>query len=103
MRVVVTGGGAIGRHVAGDLTTRGHEVTLIEQNRQTADAHRQETPEVTIMVGDAWEPWVLDDAELARADVVVAATGDDEDNLVTSLLAKQEVAVPGVLVRVISP
>ena len=55
------------------------------------------------MLGDACEPWVLEDAELAHADVVVAATGDDEDNLVTSLLAKQEFAVPRVLARVNHP
>ena len=55
------------------------------------------------MLGDACEPRVLDDAHLADADVVVAATGDDEDNLVTSLLAKQEFAVPRVLARVNHP
>ena len=55
------------------------------------------------MLGDACEPWVLEDADLAHADVVVAATGDDEDNLVTSLLAKQEFAVPRVLARVNHP
>jgi len=103
MRVVVTGGGAIGRHVAGDLSTRGHDVTLIEQDKQIVEDLREEIPEVTIMLGDACEPWVLDDADLARADVVVAATGDDEDNLVTALLAKQEFAVPRVLARVNHP
>jgi trk system potassium uptake protein TrkA len=103
MRVVVTGGGAIGRHVAADLTTRGHEVTLIEQDKQTIEDLRNEIPGVTLMLGDACEPWVLDDAELARADVVVAATGDDEDNLVISLLAKQEFGVPRVIARVNHP
>ena len=49
------------------------------------------------------EPWVLERAELSKAEVVVAATGDDEDNLVTSLLAKQEFAVPRVLARVNHP
>src|SRR5512132_3314078 len=103
MRVIVTGGGAIGRHVAADLVVRGHDVTLIEQDRATVEDLRHEIPEVAVMLGDACEPWVLDDAELSRADVVVAATGDDEDNLVTSLLAKQEFAVPRVLARVNHP
>jgi trk system potassium uptake protein TrkA len=103
MRVVVTGGGAIGRHVAADLVVRGHEVTLIEQDRPTVEDLRAEVPEVNVMLGDACEPWVLEDAQLAEADVVVAATGDDEDNLVTSLLAKQEFAVPHVLARVNHP
>ena len=100
MRIVVTGGGAIGRHVAADLVTRGHVVTLIEQDRATVDDLRADVPEVNVMLGDGCEPWVLEDADLAPADVVVAATGDDEDNLVTALLAKQEFAVPRVLARV---
>jgi trk system potassium uptake protein TrkA len=103
MRIVVTGGGAIGRHVAADLTVRGHEVTLIEQDKATVEHLREEIPQVSVLFGDACEPWVLDDADLARADVVVAATGDDEDNLVTSLLAKQEFAVARVLARVNNP
>src|SRR5213592_824784 len=100
MRVVVTGGGAIGRHLSADLVERGHDVTLIEQHRSVVDRLREEIPEVKVMLGDACEPRVLDDAHLSDADVVVAATGDDEDNLVTSLLAKQEFAVPRVLARV---
>ncbi len=104
MRVVVTGGGAIGRHVAHDLAERGHDVTLIEQDRATVDDLRTELPpEVRVMLGDACEPWVLEEADLAHADVVVAGTGDDEDNLVTALLAKQEFAVPRVLARVNNP
>jgi trk system potassium uptake protein TrkA len=103
MRVVVTGGGAIGRHVAADLAVRGHDVTLIEQDKTIVEELRHEIPEVGVMLGDACEPWVLDEAELTSADVVVAATGDDEDNLVTSLLAKQEFAVPRVLARVNHP
>jgi len=103
MRVVVTGGGAIGRHLSADLVERGHDVTLIEQHRSVVDRLREEIPEVKVMLGDACEPRVLDDAHLADADVVVAATGDDEDNLVTSLLAKQEFAVPRVLARVNHP
>jgi trk system potassium uptake protein TrkA len=103
MRVVVTGGGAIGRHVAADLVERGHDVTLIEQDRTIVEDLRAEVPEVSVMLGDACEPWVLEDADLAHSDVVVAATGDDEDNLVTALLAKQEFAVPRVLARVNHP
>ena len=103
MKVVVTGGGAIGRHLSADLAVRGHDVTLIEQQKKVVDRLREEIPEVTVMLGDACEPWVLEEADLSSADVVVAATGDDEDNLVTSLLAKQEFAVPRVLARVNHP
>jgi trk system potassium uptake protein TrkA len=103
MKVIVTGGGAIGRHVAYDLVARGHEVTLIEQDRDIVDDLRSDVPEVSVMLGDACEPWVLEAADMSHADVLVAATGDDEDNLVTSLLAKQEFAVPRVLARVNHP
>ena len=103
MRVVVTGGGAIGRHLSADLAERGHDVTLIEQDRSIVDRLRGEIPEVKVMLGDACEPLILEEAQLPDADVVVAATGDDEDNLVTSLLAKQEFAVPRVLARVNHP
>ncbi|MEO8477539.1 MAG: TrkA family potassium uptake protein [Actinomycetota bacterium] len=103
MRVVVTGGGAVGRHLSADLAERGHQVTLIEQESHVVDKIRPVIPDVHVVLGDACEPWVLEEAELAQADVVVAATGDDEDNLVTSLLAKQEFAVPRVLARVNHP
>lgn len=101
MRVVITGGGNVGRHLAEDLADRGHDVTLIEQDTAVASRARKELHgAVTVLLGDACEPYVLEEAKLAEADVLVAATGDDEDNLVSSLLAKQEFAVPRVLARV---
>ncbi len=103
MRVVITGAGAVGRHLASDLASRGHAVTLIEQNPDVLETAREWAPDVEHMLGDACEPWVLEKAKLDTADVVVAATGDDEDNLVTSLLAKQEYGVPRVLARVNYP
>src|SRR5213078_1069103 len=67
------------------------------------DKVKEWAPDVSVVLGDACEPWVLEAADLKGAEVVVAATGDDEDNLVTSLLAKQEFAVPRVLARVNHP
>ena len=103
MRVVITGAGAVGRHLAADLAQRGHAVVLIEQNPDIIEKAEDWTEGVQLMLGDGCEPWVLDQADLRTADVVVAATGDDEDNLVTSLLAKQEYGVPRVLARVNHP
>jgi trk system potassium uptake protein TrkA len=103
MRVVIAGAGAIGRHLASDLARRGHSVTLIEQDPDVLETAREWAPDVDHMLGDACEPWVLEKADLSTADVVVAVTGDDEDNLVTSLLAKQEYGVPRVLARVNYP
>jgi trk system potassium uptake protein TrkA len=103
VRTVIAGGGAVGRHLAGDLLRRGHEVLLIEQELAHLEIARESAPEVEYVLGDACEPWVLEEAGLRTADVVVAATGDDEDNLVISLLAKQEFGVPRVLARVNHP
>jgi trk system potassium uptake protein len=101
MKVVVAGAGNVGRHLADDLAGRGHSVTLIEQDTGAATRARRELSEsVMVFLGDACEPYVLEEAKVAEADALVAATGDDEDNLVTSLLAKQEFAVPRVLARV---
>jgi len=101
MKVVVAGAGNVGRHLADDLAGRGHSVTLIEQDTGAATRARRELSEsVQVFLGDACEPYVLEEAKVAEADALVAATGDDEDNLVTSLLAKQEFAVPRVLARV---
>jgi trk system potassium uptake protein TrkA len=104
MRVVVAGAGKMGRHLTTDLAGRGHEVTLIEQEMAAAGRARQEVPKsVTILLGDACEPYVLEEAKLGQADVIISVTGDDEDNLVISLLSKQEFAVPRVLARVNYP
>ena len=103
VRVMISGAGAVGRHLAADLAKRGHDVTLIEQNPDVLETAKEWAPSVHVLLGDACEPWVLEKAELRTTEVVVAATGDDEDNLVTALLAKQEFGVPRVLARVNHP
>jgi len=100
MRVVVAGAGKIGRYLALSLAERGHAVLLVERS---AAALATVPDGVDMLLGDACAPAVLERAGLREADVVVAATGDDEDNLVISLLAKQEFAVPKVLARVNHP
>jgi trk system potassium uptake protein len=103
VRIVVAGAGNIGRHLAHDLHRRGHEVVVIEQDPAVLDRAQEDAPGVTFILGDACEPWVLDKAEVRTCDVIVAATGDDEDNLVTALLSKQEYGVPRVVARVNHP
>jgi len=103
MRVVIAGAGAVGRHLAMDLAERGHKIWLIDQSRSVTEKAVATAPGVTVVLGDACELWVLEKAQVDEADVVVAATGDDEDNLVVSLLSKQEYAVPRVLARVNHP
>lgn len=103
MRIVIAGAGAVGRHLAGDLKARGHDVVLVEQEPRHLEIAAAWAPNAEFILGDACEPWVLEKADLRTADVVVAATGDDEDNLVISLLSKQEFGVPRVLARVNHP
>jgi trk system potassium uptake protein TrkA len=103
MRVVIAGAGAVGRHLAADLAERGHEIWLIDQNPTVTEKAVATAPGVTVVLGDACELWVLEKARVGEADAVVAATGDDEDNLVVSLLSKQEYGVPRVLARVNHP
>jgi trk system potassium uptake protein TrkA len=102
VRVAIAGAGAVGTYIANDLIQSGHEVMLIEQSpgvRERADT----ADGIEWRVADACEVNSLRDAGLDRCDVVVAATGDDEDNLVVSLLAKTEFAVPRVIARVNNP
>ncbi|MCU1488729.1 MAG: transport system, NAD-binding component [Acidimicrobiaceae bacterium] len=102
MRVVIAGAGAVGTFLADDLAASGHEVVLVEKN-----VGGIESPptggSVQLVSADACEVDVLQQIRLEEADVVVATTGDDEDNLVISLLAKQEFAVPRVIARVNHP
>ncbi|MGQ0743445.1 MAG: potassium channel family protein [Acidimicrobiales bacterium] len=102
MRVAIAGAGNVGVHIASDLHAAGHDVLLIESDPDLV-ARMSPTLAVRWVNADACEVSSLHAAGLAQVDVVVAATGDDEDNLVISLLAKQEFAVPRVVARVNHP
>jgi trk system potassium uptake protein TrkA len=102
MKVAIAGAGNVGTFIAADLKDAGHDVLLIEQDPDLVMRLRGGL-EVNWFIGDACEFNSLTEAGLAEVDVVVAATGDDEDNLVISLLAKQEFAVPRVVARVNHP
>jgi trk system potassium uptake protein len=102
MRVAIAGAGNVGLHVADALARSGHEVLLIEQNRNVV-ARSSTRSGIEWHVGDACEVASLKEAHLEACDVMVAATGDDEDNLVVSLLAKQEFGMPRVIARVNHP
>jgi trk system potassium uptake protein TrkA len=100
VKVIIGGGGSVGTAIALDLLDRHHDVTLMEQNVQTAERIRSMLPGVHVMAADACEYASLAAADLRDADVIIAATGDDEDNLVISWLAKQEFGVPRVIARI---
>jgi trk system potassium uptake protein TrkA len=105
MNVIIAGAGSVGRYMASQLQDSGHNVTLIDNNSTVvAQGRATRTPVgVTWHLGDACEVATLAGIGAAQADVVAAVTGDDEDNLVVSLLSKQEFAVPRVLARVNNP
>jgi len=102
VKVAIAGAGNVGTFIASDLKAAGHDVLLIEENPDLV-ARLRPTIDVRWFIADACEVKSLHEANLQEVDVVVAATGDDEDNLVISLLAKQEFAVPRVVARVNHP
>ncbi len=102
MKVVIAGAGNVGSFIAEDLHNAGHQVLVLEQDDQLV-AKLSKQIDCTWVVADACEVSSLHKAGVADADVMVAATGDDEDNLVVSLLAKQEFMVPRVVARVNHP
>lgn len=97
---MIAGAGGIGRYLAAELQARGHHLTIVEKRD---DAVAKVAEGMAVVRGDACAPAVLEAAGVRDVDVVVAVTGDDEDNLVISLLAKEEFAVPRVLARVNYP
>jgi trk system potassium uptake protein len=103
MRVAIAGAGNVGQFIAADLLAAGHQVTMLEKDPAVLEAARNSLEEAEWFPFDACEVLSLVMAGIAHADVMVAATGDDEDNLVISLLAKQEFAVPRVVARVNNP
>jgi len=103
MYVLVAGGGKVGANLTRSLIRLGHEVTLIEQRRDRYAQLEQEFQH-QILNGDATELFVLEQAGVKRPpDLVVAATGDDEDNIVICQLARDKYGVPKVIARVNDP
>lgn len=101
MRVAIAGAGKVGRAIARELVTNGHDVLLIDKDSELARPGVVQGAQS--LMADACEVSSLDEARLAECQVVVAATGDDKVNLVVSLLAKTEFGVPRVVARVNHP
>ncbi|MCU7729456.1 TrkA family potassium uptake protein [Actinoplanes sp. KI2] len=101
MKILVAGIGRLGGQAVHVLSATGHQITAVDAsqdalNRLDSDAFRK-------VRGDACELDVLEKAGAYNSDLMIAATGDDEDNLVISLLAKRHFAIPRVLARVNDP
>ena len=101
MRIAIAGAGNAGRAIARELIANGHQVLLIDKNPKALKM--ESVPSAEWLLADACEISALDTAKLDICQVMVAATGDDKVNLVSSLLAKTEYGVPRVVARVNHP
>ncbi len=102
MYAVIAGAGKVGWNLARELMAKGNEVTVIESDRSRYLTVEQEL-EHAIQYGDATELWVLERAGINRADLTVAVTGDDEDNLLICQLAKEKYLCARIIARINNP
>jgi trk system potassium uptake protein TrkA len=102
MYIIIVGAGKVGWNLARELINKEHEVTLIESNRRRYLTVEQEL-EHNIQYGDASELWVLERAGIQRADMVIAVTGDDEDNMLICQVAREKYMVDRIIARVNNP
>jgi trk system potassium uptake protein TrkA len=102
MYIVIGGGGQVGYYLAKGLLQQGHEVLLLEKDGRRVERLSEELG-ASIARGDACEVRVLADVGTERADIIVAVTGDDEDNLVICQVAKARFKVPRTIARVNNP
>ena len=102
MYAIIVGAGKVGRNLARELITKEHEVTLIESSRGRYLSLEEEF-EHAVQYGDATELWVLERAGIQRADLVIAVTGDDEDNMLVCQVAKEKYLCDRIIARVNNP
>ena len=102
MYIIVVGGGKIGYFLARQLLEDQHEVLIIEQNAEKAAQIAEDLGEI-VMIGDGCEASTMERAGMGRADMAIALTGDDEDNLVVCQVAKHKFNVPHTIARINNP
>ncbi len=102
MYVIITGAGKVGWNLARELIAKDREVTLIESDHTRYRVVEEEL-EHAVQYGDATELWVLERAGIQRADLVIAVTGDDEDNILICQVAKEKYGVQRIVARVNNP
>ncbi len=102
MYIIIVGGGSVGYYLAKTLVRTQHEVLVLEKNRAIHKQVAEELGEV-VMQGDGCEVRIMEEAGVARADAVVAVTGEDEDNLVICQMAKLKFNVPRTIARINDP
>jgi trk system potassium uptake protein TrkA len=101
MKIAIAGAGNVGRSIAKELLGNGHQVLLMDKDPRAIKM--DSVPAAEWLLADVCEIAALDNAKLESCQVLIAATGDDKVNLVSSLLAKTEYGVPRVVARVNHP
>ncbi len=102
MYIIVVGGGRLGYHLTKALLDEGHEVLIIEKNATYCEIINEELGSICIR-GDGCEAATLEEVGTGRADMLIAVTGDDEDNLVACQVAKHKFNVPRTISRIRNP
>ena len=102
MYVIIAGAGKVGWNLARELIAKDREVTLIESDHRRFRVVADEL-EHCVQYGDATEIWVLERAGIQRADLVIAVTGDDEDNILICQVAKEKYGCDRIVARVNNP
>ncbi len=102
MRIVIVGGGKLGYHIAQTMLERDYEVEIIEKDK-TKCMRLADQLDAEIICGDGTEIEILAEASTNRADVFIAVTGSDQDNLVASQLAKKKFQAKKVITRANNP
>src|SRR4030081_2113895 len=102
MYVIIAGAGKVGWNLARELIAKGQEVTLIESDHRRYRVVEEEL-EHAVQDGDATALWVLERAGIQRADLVIAVTGDDEDNILVCQVAKEKYLCDRIIARVNTP
>lgn len=100
--VLIIGGGKVGTSLARTLLEEGYEVALLEDDRHKWEHLEEEFGNATVL-GDGTEVTALEKAGIARADFVIAVTGDDEDNIIISQLAREKYGLENIVARVNDP
>ncbi|MGI8551471.1 MAG: potassium channel family protein [Dehalococcoidia bacterium] len=106
MYIIIVGGGKVGFYLAKELIDEGHEALIIERDQH--DTHRseriaEELGREAVLHGDGCEAATLDGAGASRADMFIAVTGEDEDNLIACQVAKHRFKVPRTIARINNP
>jgi trk system potassium uptake protein TrkA len=102
MRAVIIGGGRTGSYVARDMAVAGHDVTVLDKDPKALSLLEHEKG-IRLQAADGCDPEKLEEAATGNADIVMALTGQDEDNLVVSWLSKYVFGVTKVIARVNNP